>query len=88
MQRNTGAGIPLADAEQYRVLVEAITDYAVYMLDPTRDCHQLEPRSAKIQGLQGVGNNWAEFLTILYTGGQGSWLAAEGARHRCQQGQV
>ena len=33
MQRNKGAGVPMAEDERYRILVEAITDYAVYMLD-------------------------------------------------------
>jgi PAS domain-containing protein len=33
MQRNIGAGVPMAEDERYRILVEAITDYAVYMLD-------------------------------------------------------
>ena len=37
--------------EQFRLLVQGVTDYAIYMLEPGRRCHQLEPRRATHQGL-------------------------------------
>src|SRR5688500_1013421 len=66
MQRNTGAGIPLADAEQYRVLVEAITDYAVYMLDPLGTVTSWNPGAQRFKGYKAseiIGQNFSQFYT-------------------------
>ena len=41
---------PTEDA-RYRLLIEAVTDYAIYMLDPDRHRDELEPRRAAFQGL-------------------------------------
>ena len=65
MQRNNMAGVPMADSERYRILVESITDYAVYMLDSDRHRHELECRSRENQGIQAVGNHWPAFLALL-----------------------
>ena len=41
----------MIDADRYRILVEAITDYAVYLLDPNGKVCQLEPGRAEVQGI-------------------------------------
>jgi PAS domain S-box-containing protein len=66
MQRNTGAGGSLADAEQYRVLVEAITDYAVYMLDPIGTITTWNPGAQRFKGYKTseiIGQNFSQFYT-------------------------
>jgi len=66
MQRNTGAGAPMADAERYRVLVEAITDYAVFMLDPVGTVTSWNPGAQRFKGYTApeiIGQNFSEFYT-------------------------
>ena len=66
MQRSTGAGVPMADAERYRVLVEAITDYAVYMLDPVGTVTSWNPGAERFKGYKAaeiIGQNFSQFYT-------------------------
>lgn len=66
MQRNTGGNVPLADAEQYRILVEAITDYAVYMLDPSGTVTSWNPGAQRFKGYTAseiIGKNFSQFYT-------------------------
>ncbi len=48
--------------EQFRLLVQGVTDYAIYMLDPRRPRHQLERRRAAHQGLSAGGDHRPAFL--------------------------
>jgi PAS domain S-box-containing protein len=66
MQRNTGASFPMADAERYRVLVEAITDYAIYLLDPNGNVASWNPGAQRFKGYQPpeiIGKNFSVFYT-------------------------
>ena len=66
MQRNTGANFPMADAERYRILVEAITDYAIYLLDPNGNVASWNPGAQRIMGYQPseiIGKNFSVFYT-------------------------
>jgi PAS domain S-box-containing protein len=66
MQRNTEATPPKADAERYRVLVEAITDYAVYMLDPVGTVVSWNSGAQRFKGYQPseiIGKNFSQFYT-------------------------
>ena len=64
MQRNTGAGAPIAEAERYRILVEAITDYAVFMLDPVGTVISWNPGAERFKGYTAreiIGQNFSQF---------------------------
>ena len=50
----------------FRLLVEGVADYALYMLDPDRDRDQLEYRRAAHQGLFARGNRRPAFLPLLH----------------------
>ena len=66
MQRNTGANFPMADAERYRILVEAITDYAVYLLDPNGHVASWNPGAQRFTGYQPseiIGKNFSQFYS-------------------------
>lgn len=66
MQRNTGANFPVADAERYRILVEAITDYAVYLLDPNGNVASWNTGAQRFKGYQAseiIGKNFSVFYT-------------------------
>ena len=66
MQRNTGANLPMADAERYRILVEAITDYAIYLLDPNGNVASWNSGAQRIMGYQPseiIGKNFSIFYT-------------------------
>jgi PAS domain S-box-containing protein len=38
--------------QQFRLLVQGVADYAIYMLDPSGKCLELEPRGGAHQGLR------------------------------------
>ena len=66
MQRNTGANFPVADAERYRILVEAITDYAVYLLDANGNVASWNTGAQRFKGYQAseiIGKNFSVFYT-------------------------
>ena len=52
--------------EQFRLLVQGVTDYAIYMLDTRRPRDQLEPRRATDQGLPAARNYRRALLAILH----------------------
>ena len=53
---------------QYRLLVEAITDYAIYMLDPSGVVKSWNPGAERFKG-SGGGNSRQALLHVLHTGG-------------------
>ncbi len=66
MQRNTGASFAMADAERYRILVEAITDYAIYLLDPIGNVASWNSGAQRIMGYQPseiIGKNFSIFYS-------------------------
>jgi PAS domain S-box-containing protein len=66
MQRNNGANFPMADAERYRILVEAITDYAIYLLDPNGNVASWNSGAQRIMGYQPtdiIGKNFSVFYS-------------------------
>ena len=71
-------GLPHTTDGRYRLLVEAITDYAIYMLDPDGHRGELEPGRAALQGLHGRRDHRPAFLALLHRGGPRSRPAARG----------
>lgn len=66
MQRNIGAGVPMADDERYRILVEAITDYAVYMLDSNGFVTSWNAGAQRFKGYKPaeiIGQHFSRFFT-------------------------
>ena len=52
------------EPERFRLLVEAVTDYAIYMLDPTGTVTSWNPGAARIKGYteqEVLGRNFANF---------------------------
>jgi PAS domain S-box-containing protein len=52
--------------ERYRLLVEAVTDYAVYMLDPTGIVSSWNPGAERIKGYlpnEIIGQHFSRFYT-------------------------
>ncbi len=55
-----------ADDERYRLLINAITDYAIYMLDPTGRVTSWNPGAERLKGYTAgeiLGQNFARFYT-------------------------
>jgi PAS domain S-box-containing protein len=66
MQRNKGAGVPMAEDERYRILVEAITDYAVYMLDSNGIVTSWNAGAQRFKGYtpsEIIGRHFSSFYT-------------------------
>ena len=56
----------MSDADRYRILVEAITDYAVYLLDPNGNVASWNPGARKFKGYSSteiIGQNFSIFYT-------------------------
>ena len=56
----------ISAVERYRVLVEAITDYAVYLLDPTGNVASWNPGAQRFKGYTSteiIGQNFSIFYT-------------------------
>ena len=54
------------DADRYRMLVEAITDYAIYLLDPNGNVASWNPAAQKFKGYTAseiIGQNFSVFYT-------------------------
>ncbi|MEP7173880.1 MAG: PAS domain S-box protein, partial [Aestuariivirga sp.] len=65
-QPNTNTDLPLVPAERYRVLVEAITDYALYLLDPQGNIASWNPGAQRFKGYGAneiIGKNFSLFYT-------------------------
>ena len=64
---NAGAEIPALDeAARYRILVEAVTDYAIYMLDPEGAVTSWNAGAQRIKGYtpdEIIGQNFSRFYT-------------------------
>jgi PAS domain S-box-containing protein len=61
-----GSGLPIGEDARYRLLVNAITDYAVYMLDPTGIIVSWNPGARRFKGYERdeiIGNNFSQFFT-------------------------
>ena len=79
----SAAGKALFDSEQrFRLLVEGVKDYAIYMLDTRGHRHQLERGRAEHQGLYGGRNRGAAFLPLLHGRGSRPGRAAIRAGNR------
>src|SRR5450432_684438 len=50
MQRSDSLSASLTDDGRYRLLVEAVTDYAIYMLDPTGIVTSWNPGAQRFKG--------------------------------------
>ena len=59
----------LTQEGRYRLLVEAVTDYAIYMLDASGVVTSWNPGAQRIQGLYRKRNYRTAFFTLLHTGG-------------------
>ena len=59
---------------RYRMLVEAVTDYAIYMLDPTGVVTSWNPGARALQGLRRRRDHRRAFLPLLYRGGSAAGL--------------
>ena len=80
----------LSDDGRYRLLVEAVTDYAIYMLDRNGIVGKLECRCRSLQGIRADRNHWAALLPVLYAGGSSIGLPARaledcGARRQVRE---
>src|SRR5450432_527160 len=56
----------LSEEGRYRLLIEAVIDYAIYMLDPSGIVTSWNPGARRFQGLRGSGNPRRAFLEILH----------------------
>jgi PAS domain S-box-containing protein len=58
--------VALTEEERYRLLVDAITDYAIYMLDPAGRVSSWNPGAQRFKGYQAaeiIGNHFSRFYT-------------------------
>src|SRR5882757_5714239 len=63
-RRTPSYGSDAAEADRFRLLVEAVTDYAIYMLDPSGVVTSWNPGARHIKGYDAseiVGRNFANF---------------------------
>ena len=82
-QQLAASTVKLEDIERrFRILVEGVTDYAIYMLDPERRDRQLESRRGAHQGVRTRGDYRSAFFAVLHRGGQAGGDSAQSARHR------
>ncbi len=72
--------------ELFRRLVEGVTDYAIYMLDPERHRQQLERRRPAHQGLQAGRNRRPALLDLLHRRGPRRRRAGAQPCHRRARG--
>jgi PAS domain S-box-containing protein len=66
MQRNQRFDASLSDDGRYRMLIEAITDYAIYMLDPNGIVSSWNPGARRFKGYEAseiVGEHFSRFYT-------------------------
>src|SRR5450432_3643923 len=56
----------MSDDSRYRLLIEAVTDYAIYMLDPTGIVTSWNPGAERFKGYQAaeiIGQHFSRFYT-------------------------
>jgi len=61
-----GLGTPLTEDGRYRLLVEAVTDYAIYMLDPNGIVASWNPGAQRFKGYRPdeiIGQHFSRFYT-------------------------
>ena len=66
MQPNQRLDASTSDDSRYRMLIEAITDYAIYMLDPDGIVSSWNPGARRFMGYevsQIVGEHFSRFYT-------------------------
>jgi len=66
MNREDRLEASASDDGRYRMLVDAITDYAIYMLDPNGVVSSWNPGAARFKGYEAdeiVGHHFSEFYT-------------------------
>ena len=64
MADEIGSGV--SDADRYRILIEGITDYAIYMLDPTGRIASWNPGAERFKGYRPdeiIGAHFSKFYT-------------------------
>ena len=57
---------PIADEDRYRLLIDSITDYAIYMLDPSGIVTSWNPGARRFKGYEGreiIGKHFSTFYT-------------------------
>ena len=80
--RKTAAQALRESEQRYSMLIDGVTDYAIYMVDLERLRHQLEPGRAAHQGLPHRGDRRPAFLVLLHRGGPCCECPAACARNR------
>jgi PAS domain S-box-containing protein len=66
MERSDRLSASLTDEGRYRLLVEAVTDYAIYMLDPTGIVSSWNPGAQRFKGYTAgeiIGQHFSRFYT-------------------------
>lgn len=70
-----------------RLLVEAVTDYVIYMVDPDGFITSWNPGARRIKGYKEAGKSIGEhFLAVLQGGRSRKGIARKGPRHGGQRG--
>ncbi len=68
----------LESERRFRLLVQSVTDYAIYMLDPDGYVANWNRRRRAHQGLHGSRNRRRPLFAVLHAGGPGSAASLEG----------
>ena len=66
MKRSDRLTASLTEDGRYRLLVEAVTDYAIYMLDPEGNINSWNPGAQRFKGYTAseiMGENFSRFYT-------------------------
>jgi PAS domain S-box-containing protein len=59
-----GRTTPLKDEDRYRLLIDSITDYAIYMLDPKGFITSWNPAARRFKGYESseiIGEHFSRF---------------------------
>ena len=65
-QTNASVGLPVDDGRQFQMLVQGVTDYAIYLLDPTGHIVSWNPGGERIKGYamnEALGRHFSMFYT-------------------------
>ena len=83
MKRSDRFWASLTDDGRYRMLIEAVTDYAIYMLDPSGMVTSWNPGAQRFKGYLAreiIGQHFSRFYTDEDQARPGSGKALETAR--------